>query len=134
MFRLSIAALQFIELLLSSLVHLSYGFYIFSSAVAGDLSSALNALFFKSNIEPAIRDNSANSDDDLPPIVLVHGIFGFGKGVIIYLCSSYIHTYICTVCLHPTRNEEKYGTGTTPFKVLGRYSIGILHIFCFGTK
>lgn len=85
MFRFSIAALQLLELFVSSVVHLLYGGYIFSSAVAGDLSLALNDLFFKSNIEGTITDNNrvlANSDhNDLPPIVLVHGIFGFGKGV-----------------------------------------------------
>ncbi|KAI3501788.1 hypothetical protein L1887_29812 [Cichorium endivia] len=84
MFRFSIAALQLIELFASSLVHLLYGFYIFSSAVAGDLSLALNDLFFKSNVEPSIRDEqfigSPAAHNDLPPIVLVHGIFGFGKG------------------------------------------------------
>ncbi|KAJ0737540.1 putative carboxylic ester hydrolase [Helianthus annuus] len=84
MFRFSVAALQLVELCVSSVVHLLYGFYIFSSAVAGDLSLALNDFLFKSNIEPSIRDEkmggSANGDDDLPPIVLVHGIFGFGKG------------------------------------------------------
>ncbi|CAH1414938.1 unnamed protein product [Lactuca virosa] len=84
MFRFSIAALQLIELFTSSLVHLLFGLYIFSSAVAGDLSLALNDLFFKSNVEPSIRDEqfigSPAADNDLPPIVLVHGIFGFGKG------------------------------------------------------
>lgn len=89
MFRFSIAALQLIELFTSSLVHLLFGLYIFSSAVAGDLSLALNDLFFKSNVEPSIRDEqfigSPAADNDLPPIVLVHGIFGFGKGVMSFI-------------------------------------------------
>ncbi|BBG94046.1 alpha/beta-Hydrolases superfamily protein [Prunus dulcis] len=53
-------------------------------AVAGDLSQALNELLSKPNMnievkeEVVPRDTSTN--EILPPIVLVHGIFGFGKG------------------------------------------------------
>lgn len=84
MIRLWIAALQLSELFVSTMVHVLYGFYIFSSAVAGDLSQALNELFFKPNAnietkELVPSDTSVNGA--LPPIVLVHGIFGFGKGV-----------------------------------------------------
>lgn len=85
MIRLWIAALQFSELIVSSIVHMLYGFYIFSTAVAGDLSQALNELLSKPNMnievkeEVVPRDTSTN--ESLPPIVLVHGIFGFGKGV-----------------------------------------------------
>lgn len=85
MIRLWIAALQFSELIVSSIVHMLYGFYIFSTAVAGDLSQALNELLSKPNMnievkeEVVPRDTSTN--EILPPIVLVHGIFGFGKGV-----------------------------------------------------
>ncbi|ONI30389.1 hypothetical protein PRUPE_1G248400 [Prunus persica] len=84
MIRLWIAALQFSELIVSSIVHMLYGFYIFSTAVAGDLSQALNELLSKPNMnievkeEVVPRDTSTN--EILPPIVLVHGIFGFGKG------------------------------------------------------
>lgn len=73
---------------MSSLVHLLFGFYIFSSAVAGDLSQTINDLFFKPNLasglqsDEAEKQKSTTSSDDLPPIVLVHGIFGFGKGVL----------------------------------------------------
>ena len=92
MIRLSIAYLKLWELFVSSLVHLLYGFYIFSSAVAGDLSEALNEIFQKPkkiiNVEvkekrivPSGGGARGTNADDLPPIVLVHGIFGFGKGV-----------------------------------------------------
>ncbi|KAK2977468.1 hypothetical protein RJ640_016096 [Escallonia rubra] len=83
MIRLSIAALQFSELFVSSVVHLLYGFYIFSTAVAGDISQALNEWFYKPNSNVILKEEASkglNSADDLPPIVLVHGIFGFGKG------------------------------------------------------
>ncbi|KAG8383222.1 hypothetical protein BUALT_Bualt05G0162000 [Buddleja alternifolia] len=65
------------------MVHLLYGLYIFSTAVAGDLSQALNDFIFRPNLAVGLeRGNSQNSTnvEDLPPIVLVHGIFGFGKG------------------------------------------------------
>lgn len=81
MIRWWISALQLTELFVSSLVHLVYGFYIFSTAVAADW-------FFKPNLDVGLkRDDSKSSNgvDDLPPIVLVHGIFGFGKGVCILL-------------------------------------------------
>ncbi|XP_047962081.1 lipase-like [Salvia hispanica] len=61
-------------------------FYIFSTAVAGDLSQTINDLFFKPNLASGLQNDevekqkSITSVDDLPPIVLVHGIFGFGKG------------------------------------------------------
>ncbi|MBA0676959.1 hypothetical protein Goari_018393 [Gossypium aridum] len=82
MIRWWIYALQLAELLVSSLVHVLYGLYIFSTAVAGDLSQALTDRFFKpnANIEVKNEDPSGTNVDDLPPIVLVHGIFGFGKG------------------------------------------------------
>ncbi|XP_011071131.1 uncharacterized protein LOC105156632 [Sesamum indicum] len=78
-----ISSLQLAELFVSSLVHLAYGFYIFSTAVAGDLSQAFSDWIFKPNLAAGLRrDDSEKSTtvDDLPPIVLVHGIFGFGKG------------------------------------------------------
>lgn len=79
------SALQLLELFVSSVVHLGYGFYIFSSAVAGDLSQAISDLLFKPNFDARLKTegfNQVNTNaDDLPPIVLVHGIFGFGKGV-----------------------------------------------------
>ncbi|KAL6983734.1 hypothetical protein U1Q18_017113 [Sarracenia purpurea var. burkii] len=80
--RLWIFALQLSELFVCSLVHLLYGFYIFSTAVAGDLSQALNGYFFKSKVNTEVKEEFKGSinADGLPPIVLVHGIFGFGKG------------------------------------------------------
>ena len=85
MIRLSIAALQLSEVFVSSLVHMLYGFYIISTALAGDFSQALNEWIYKpySNVREVTIDDSKilTSAVDLPPIVLVHGIFGFGKGV-----------------------------------------------------
>jgi hypothetical protein len=86
MLRLWFSYLQLVELFVSSLVHLLYGFYIFSSAVAGDLSMVLNEYFQKPNMnvvedKQKLNLDKKHDDNDLPPIVLVHGIFGFGKGV-----------------------------------------------------
>lgn len=86
MIRFSSAALQCAELFVSSLVHVVYGFYIFSTAVAGDLSQSLNEWFHRNKCSDIIRvtqkdSQSLNNSNDLPPIVLVHGIFGFGTGV-----------------------------------------------------
>lgn len=81
---LVISALQLAELSVSSVVHMLYGLYIFSSAVAGDLTQALSESIFKpkTTIEVEQIDQGKTTDvNDLPPIVLVHGIFGFGKGV-----------------------------------------------------
>ncbi|KAL1808253.1 hypothetical protein DCAR_0727670 [Daucus carota subsp. sativus] len=85
MIRFSSAALQCAELFVSSLVHVVYGFYIFSTAVAGDLSQSLNEWFHRNKCSDIIRvtqkdSQSLNNSNDLPPIVLVHGIFGFGTG------------------------------------------------------
>lgn len=79
-----LTSLQLAELFVSSLVHLLYGFYIFSSAVAGDISQTLNDYLFKSNVDfNDVGETGQNQSivEGLPPIVLVHGIFGFGKGV-----------------------------------------------------
>lgn len=80
MIRLWVSGLQLVELFVSSLVHLVYGFYIFSTALAGDLSQALNEYRFKSNVITPVKEEGSTNTDDLPPIILVHGIFGFGKG------------------------------------------------------
>ncbi|XP_061372734.1 uncharacterized protein LOC133315177 [Gastrolobium bilobum] len=76
MIRLWITYQQLEELVVRSLVHLLYGCYIFSSGVAGDISQTLNE-----NAE--VKEGMPKGDreahpDDLPPIVLVHGFFGFG--------------------------------------------------------
>ncbi|CAA6654193.1 unnamed protein product [Spirodela intermedia] len=55
------------ELFLSTAVHLVFGLYIFSAGVAS---------ISRSSHRPA-RTSDGGS---IPPIVLVHGIFGFGKG------------------------------------------------------
>lgn len=76
--------LQLAELFVSSIVHLLYGFYIFSSAVAGDILQNVNNYLFKSNVDfNDVGETAQNQTnvEGLPPIVLVHGIFGFGKGV-----------------------------------------------------
>lgn len=80
------SALQLAELSVSSVVHALFGLYIFSSAVAGDLTQSLSESIFnpkKTIVEVKQIDQEKTTDvnDLLPPIVLVHGIFGFGKGV-----------------------------------------------------
>ncbi|KAH1064137.1 hypothetical protein J1N35_029124 [Gossypium stocksii] len=82
MIRWCISSFQLAELFISSVVHLLYGFYVYSTAVAADLSQALSECVFKSNVSLEVKkqDPSKSTVDDLPPIVLVHGIFGFGKG------------------------------------------------------
>ncbi|XP_054792361.1 uncharacterized protein LOC129298008 isoform X1 [Prosopis cineraria] len=81
MIRLWVAYLQLAELFVSSIIHMLYGFYIFSSGVAGDLSQALSDYFYKSKVNIEVKEEMRKEkNDDLPPIVLLHGIFGFGKG------------------------------------------------------
>ncbi|TYI29949.1 hypothetical protein ES332_A05G351500v1 [Gossypium tomentosum] len=82
MIRWCISSFQLAELFISSVVHLLYGFYVYSTAVAADLSQALSECVFKSNVSLEVKKQDPNKStvDDLPPIVLVHGIFGFGKG------------------------------------------------------
>lgn len=76
------------ELCVSSLVHMIYGLYIFGTAVASDVSQALSVSLRpscdpSSNTDVVVVKGVAKGDDNLPPIVLVHGIFGFGHGVCI---------------------------------------------------
>ncbi|KAK9137033.1 hypothetical protein Sjap_007627 [Stephania japonica] len=82
MFGLWIGVLQLSELFVSSVVHLAYGFYIFSSAVALDVTQ-----IFGEHLRPSLRidvemenETQKAKSDAVPPIVLVHGIFGFGQG------------------------------------------------------
>ncbi|XP_031125738.1 uncharacterized protein LOC116028081 [Ipomoea triloba] len=76
-----ITCLQLAELFVSSMVHLGYGFYIFSTAVAGDLSQILTDYFVLGKTGLRVEDSKGTTSAiNLPPIVLVHGIFGFGKG------------------------------------------------------
>ncbi|RLM99284.1 lipase-like [Panicum miliaceum] len=93
--------LSLMELGVSAAVHLVFGFYIFSTAVAADISQAAAASgsFLLRRQPPAAagegalvdvaaageRDERRGAgpvvlDGSPPPIVLVHGIFGFGKG------------------------------------------------------
>ena len=83
MIRFGVLGLQLTELFVSSVLHLLYGFYIFSSAVAGDLCQAFRECLFKPrpNLDENRDATAATNVENLPPIVLVHGIFGFGKGV-----------------------------------------------------
>ncbi|KAE9597008.1 putative carboxylic ester hydrolase [Lupinus albus] len=78
MIKIWITSQQLMELFLSSLVHLLCGFYICSSAVAGDLTKALTEFFHKPNTNVEAEGERDPNSHDLPPIVLVHGIFGFG--------------------------------------------------------
>ncbi|KAF7809326.1 Alpha/Beta hydrolase fold containing protein [Senna tora] len=81
MIKLWVFYMQLAELFVSSIIHLLYGFYIFSTGVAGDLSQALSDCFYKSIMKIEVKQEMPKDrTDDLPPIVLVHGIFGFGKG------------------------------------------------------
>ncbi|CAN6328281.1 unnamed protein product [Urochloa humidicola] len=95
--------LSLMELGVSAAVHLVFGFYVFSTAVAADISQAAAAsgcLLLRRPPSPptptdgaALVDVAAAGERDErrgagpvvldgspPPIVLVHGIFGFGKG------------------------------------------------------
>ncbi|CAL9144431.1 unnamed protein product [Musa hybrid cultivar] len=92
MARLSIGILGLTELLVSAAVHLLFGFYIFSTAVASDLSQAFTDCFRPNVLNLATGDPDEGGKRQAaaldgsppplpqPPIVLVHGIFGFGKG------------------------------------------------------
>ncbi|XP_027362830.1 uncharacterized protein LOC113870436 [Abrus precatorius] len=75
---------ELVELLVSSLVLLLYGFYLLRSfIVAGDLSRGdVENVEVQKEVPKGERETHGH-DDDLPPIVLVHGYFGlgsFGKG------------------------------------------------------
>lgn len=90
MARLSIGVLGLTELFVSTAVHVLFGFYIFSTAVASDLSQVLTDCL-KPNVfglgakemeeQRTTKEKVAVLEGSPPPIVLVHGIFGFGKGV-----------------------------------------------------
>ncbi|CAL9167325.1 unnamed protein product [Musa hybrid cultivar] len=89
MARLSIGVLGLTELFVSTAVHVLFGFYIFSTAVASDLSQVLTDCL-KPNVfglgakemeeQRTTKEKVAVLEGSPPPIVLVHGIFGFGKG------------------------------------------------------
>lgn len=93
MIRFGVLYLQLLELFVNSVVHLAYGFYIFSSAVSGDLYQAFRECCILNErvvqVEPGGEGGGGAKANDLPPIVLVHGIFGFGKGVSLKLARGY---------------------------------------------
>ncbi|XP_048551269.1 lipase-like [Triticum urartu] len=72
-----LGALGLAELLVIAVVHLTYGFYLFTTAVRRDLSRLAGA-----PKNAVIGDGQAEAvlDGAVPPIVLVHGVLGFGKG------------------------------------------------------
>ncbi|XP_042446873.1 lipase-like [Zingiber officinale] len=88
MARLSIGILGLTELFVSAAVHLLFGLYIFSSALASDISQAVTDCFRPNvfNLGAGKRVTEGKTQPPVvlegspPPIVLVHGIFGFGKG------------------------------------------------------
>lgn len=76
-----LGALDLAELLVSAVVHLAYGFFIFAAAVRRDLLSRCAPVDVEDRDVKAGVPKDAGLDGAVPPIVLVHGIFGFGKGV-----------------------------------------------------
>ncbi|XP_010908814.1 uncharacterized protein [Elaeis guineensis] len=84
--RLSVGILGLSELFVSAAVHLLFGFYIFSTAVASDLSHAVTDCFKPNTFNLVAKEEEESKGKVVvlkgspPPIVLVHGIFGFGKG------------------------------------------------------
>ncbi|ERN18470.1 hypothetical protein AMTR_s00197p00022270 [Amborella trichopoda] len=92
MWRLTLGAA---ELAVTSVVHMTYAMYVFSTALARDLSQSLNhktrplSLMITgswgSSAENLGNNNNAvvlpaDTGGELSPIVLIHGIFGFGQG------------------------------------------------------
>ena len=102
------AALGAAELLVSAAVHLGYAFYIFGAAVAADVAASIvKGIMAGVAAGGVAKDVAVGSEDEaaalldgaMPPIVLVHGIFGFGKGVhgcSVLLCSAFLslHTLL----------------------------------------
>lgn len=79
-------SLSLLELFVSTVVHLLFGFYVFSFAVALDLTQALSKALWShvvvdDDVHVKHEKSRSSSSSNIPPIVLVHGIFGFGKGV-----------------------------------------------------
>ncbi|KAL5983970.1 hypothetical protein ACLOJK_018072 [Asimina triloba] len=84
MIRWWFGALALLELFVSTALHILCGLYILSTAVALDVSQALT-IFFRAKPKTAVDEElefQELSSYGLLPIVLVHGIFGFGKGVV----------------------------------------------------
>ncbi|KAJ1695313.1 hypothetical protein LUZ63_012011 [Rhynchospora breviuscula] len=81
--------LGLMELFISTMVHVLFGMYIFSTAVASDLSQVATSCLRPNTFNFMAREGEDKrgkvvvldgSPELPPPIVLVHGIFGFGKG------------------------------------------------------
>lgn len=89
MARISIGFFGLTELFISTAVHMLFGFYIFSTAVASDVCQVLTDCLRPNVFNLGAREEGGNVskekvvelEESPPPIVLVHGIFGFGKGV-----------------------------------------------------
>ncbi|CAL9092124.1 unnamed protein product [Musa textilis] len=88
MARLSIGILSLTELSVSAAIHLLFAFYILSSAMASDLFQVLTDCLRLNVVKLGTGGKEEDSKEKVlvlegsppPPIVLVHGIFGFGKG------------------------------------------------------
>lgn len=88
MARISIGFFGLTELFISTAVHMLFGFYIFSTAVASDVCQVLTDCLRPNVFNLGAREEGGNVskekvvelEESPPPIVLVHGIFGFGKG------------------------------------------------------
>jgi len=105
---------QLVELFLSSLLILFYGFYIFGTDVAQDLSNSLVEL---ENDE--VKENEVKNDakDDMTPITFVHrfsGFRSFGKWV------SLVFFNRCFFRLHKCANRFADSTRTIIFCIFKR--------------
>ncbi|RZR87050.1 hypothetical protein BHM03_00014365 [Ensete ventricosum] len=84
----SIGILDLIELFVSTTMHLLFAIFILSSAMASDLFQVLTDCLRPNVVNLGNGGKEEESKEKVlvlegspPPIVLVHGIFGFGKGV-----------------------------------------------------
>ncbi|KAJ6807384.1 uncharacterized protein M6B38_397360 [Iris pallida] len=82
MVRLSMGVLSLTELFVSTALHLFYGLYIFSTGVVSDFSETLFSFPSFKISNPIVEEEEDKGKRNISPtpIVLVHGIFGFGKG------------------------------------------------------
>lgn len=65
-------------ILITGIVPLFFGIFLLIKAIASDLSAA------STNVDPVegeVLSNGRRKNYKLPPIVLVHGVLGFGEGV-----------------------------------------------------
>lgn len=70
-------------ILITGLVPLFFGIFMLIKAVASDLSAA-STESCNPNVDPVegeVLSNQRRKICKLPPVVLVHGVFGFGEGV-----------------------------------------------------